>query len=278
VAIFFGIDVEYNERFVDENSNNSSVAFNLVAFSGVYVNPNSFGTFLLIFISSTLYLLGFVKSRFLSFILLILCVLSFFFLVSTLNRAAILGFVILWFMLFVFYRHKVSVIIVLVSSFAVFMSLYFVLDLEVLSSLAAKFEGSGSNGRSVIWLDALKSVKEHLFFGVGYYDYYGFSAHNSFLQVMANWGVVVFSLWFFVYFCFIVNSVLLSVFLVRVNVFSTAVVVGSILAIFARSVFSMTIAEGYNLSVMYLWILGALAAKELYGEGWVFKLSKFKSA
>lgn len=168
-------------------------------YSGVYINQNTFGIAMLIGFAISIALFydcAYRKHKYnrIQFYLilfsLIACLL---FALITLSRASLLAIGII---LFVFSYKSLNsskgliAIVFLLTASIVFLYL----NQELFDLIYHRFTAQGTSARDLIWNDALDSITKHPFTGVGEFvhirDNREYTAHNVYLQILADNGVV----------------------------------------------------------------------------------------
>lgn len=162
-------------------------------FTGVYKNPNIFGTLLGLTIILSVYLITSVKNLINKKVLIFAIILSSITLLLTASRGSILFALSSVFTYFGILRDKrVFYVVVFSSLIGLIVFNYFDAD-----SILQRFEEASLSGRDVIWEDALKKARGNLIFGIGPNQYSFFStermteisAHNYYLNNLVNIGL-----------------------------------------------------------------------------------------
>lgn len=162
-----------------------------IRYLGIFRDPNDMAMFFLINIPILLFLNQTTKNWILSKVFLALCFGMLYGIYLANSRGALVGFMALIFTYscFKYGKFKSSIIaVVLLPAVYIAMSLFRAIDTE---------EGS-AQGRIDAWYAGFQMLFYRPFFGVGkgeFYGHHGLTAHNSFVLIMAELGVVGYVLW-----------------------------------------------------------------------------------
>lgn len=184
-----------------------SAAHKVAAFPGVFFNQNSFGMLLMLFlmVSVSYVIVSFKDFGWLSKVFsLSLIMLSLFFLIKTMSRASILGFLLFLTIGFGPFLIKPRNIVYFV--FASIGVLVFVfISQEYISLLYERTINRGTSSRAEIWVAAIAAFLDSFLVGVGHFEYRGYTAHNFFLDRLASSGLFsfLFLFVFILHFCFL---------------------------------------------------------------------------
>lgn len=164
-------------------------------------NPNSLAAFMVIAIFPIIMMIIYEKNKLKKSLYVVFTLIIFFNIVFAYSRGAYVGVGVGLFCLVLFYSLKMLVVVVPVVLFAFFNSKIRERILNITSS-------SQNNLRIKVWKTALKMVKDHPVFGVGNgnfterydeyvkrypyleYGYSHFPAHNSYLKVFSELGII----------------------------------------------------------------------------------------
>jgi O-antigen ligase len=158
---------------------------------------NSVATYLIVFISITLY---YVKTK--PWFLLSTLLISFeiIMLLFTLSRAGVLSFVALlpFGLFYLYYKQKNKLTITLyLMILVIILSTIFVIKSDYFMPLYERFKDlkfSDGNGRVAIWKEGIQTFVDYPIFGKGIFarvdgDYFGFY-HNTFIHTLASLGTI----------------------------------------------------------------------------------------
>lgn len=183
---------------------NYSLSHN-TAFSGAFLNQNTFGALLLItLISMIFYKSDKANSRFLfKAMYYTLFFLALLFLVKTMSRSSIFGFAVFVIIYLLSQVFRLKGIVYLFFSATLSITILYLAQDYFLKILERTQQG-GTSHRVDIWADAYSQFTENMAFGVGNYMYNDWTAHNHFVQVLASDGIFVFlfMILFFLFFIF----------------------------------------------------------------------------
>ncbi|WP_369631378.1 MULTISPECIES: O-antigen ligase family protein [unclassified Variovorax] len=187
-----------NVNYYDYGSNElgvDSVELGALRFSGVYSNPNGLGILFSVYAALLCHYYKRARSLRAKSIYISLLIFSGIGVAATLSRAAIVAFsvvIFIYFFLFQSWRGKVYFVGFALLPLALF---FLFLSSDYLSAGLAREEVF--NNRDVIWRDALGVFEDNFFLGLGpgMYSYddghASFSAHNYYINSLANTGILV---------------------------------------------------------------------------------------
>ena len=195
--VYYGMDEARLGARVDA-INRSLQSAGYARYSGVYLNQNTFGLVLAIGlgISLALYcdytLRRFKYTKFQSYVIALVFISSLAFALITLSRASLLAiFIVLSVFSYKAIRSVKGLLAIIILFASVFAILYF--NQEVFDLIVYRFTEQGTSSRSLIWMDALGTIANYPFTGVGEFVSFvnnrGQSAHNVYLQILADNGI-----------------------------------------------------------------------------------------
>jgi len=162
-----------------------------IRYLGIFRDPNDMAMFFLINIPILIFLKKSTNNWILSNIFLLLCFGMLYGIYLANSRGALVGFMALVFTYscFRYGKFKSSITaLILLPGIYIAMSLFRAIDIE---------EGS-AQGRIDAWYAGFQMLIYRPFFGVGkgeFFGHHGLTAHNSFVLIMAELGVVGYVLW-----------------------------------------------------------------------------------
>lgn len=184
-----------------------------VSYSGLYYNPNSFGTSMasvlsLLIARFSYYLEGFIREKkfnkkiYINFLLII--IFSIFTIISS-SRNAFLSILVLFIFSFMIimggsfskkinlkiFRRKIILLLLISLILFIIFSLDFVkefIDINIIQKFQSK-SGDILDRRSLIWVTTMKEMK---LFGHGrnYFEQFGLGAHNTFISILGQYGIL----------------------------------------------------------------------------------------
>lgn len=270
VYVGFQPNFYFNDQEQLDNYTNLKFGGELIGFSGVYLNQNSFSMMLLISIISIYsYILSAVDvgRKYVNFLYLML-IASLLFLFLTMSRAAIFSLFLIFSLYFLKgYRNK--------STFYIFGSLIvvgvvlYLFFYQYIDFFINRVQSDGTSSRSEIWADAFDVFTHNMLFGVGNYKYVTpvgiqLSAHNVYLNKLASEGIIPFFFWFLailvgVYYFFKKYIFLYSK--SKVNIF----LISSFMGILVHQFFENVISNIYDpLSVFFIILLCIISSNKKY--------------
>lgn len=174
---------------------------NTLAFSGVFINQNTFGGALTVAaVSFYTGILLMKDKRFLRYILYISIFTSLIFAILTLSRATILTILIIFTLFTIRNITNKTGFYILIAALISLISLYSYLYIYI-EKFLDRVETGGSSARTDIWGDALNAFYSHPFTGVGEYYFTTAAgnklvAHNAYLSQLVNLGIFASLFWF----------------------------------------------------------------------------------
>jgi O-antigen ligase len=192
---------EQNEK-ISEISKASK--FSLLFFSGPYANKNGFAQFLVVSLTvlSLNLLVNLEAKYFEKLVCRFLIVTCLIFLLATVSRGGILAVAIIFGLYALKQLSLKKSILALAVTVPILLLIYFSIH-DIIYFIFERFDSEGIGSRQRIWKDAIDTVLENPFSGVGTYTYNNngrhLSAHNSYLQMVASNGIFVFTFWFIIH-------------------------------------------------------------------------------
>lgn len=265
IAMLSGYQPRYylnNEDLLQSYLMSSEQKQGLINFAGPYVNQNQFG--IMTFISSSILFGKYIsvlniqdifKSKKLT---LAIFLISFFLLIVTISRGAILATLIVILTL-VLKSYKSKKNLINLGLFVFFIILMTVFSNNVIDFLIERISNDGTSSRTDIWSNAISTFKDNPLFGVGYYTYSesgaSLSAHNAYIQQLASSGTIASIFWIsiFLYFFIISISILIKKKMNSKNgqlIFLSAL----ILAILVHQAFEATIIGAFHPLTILLFV------------------------
>jgi hypothetical protein len=268
----FSIPLYSNEAAVSTlNSFKSGVFF----YSGVYINQNRFGLFLLTFIPVLFMSVALYRSKAVKIFLSFACLVSLMFIFLTVSRASILGLGVFYLGVIFGLRDENKAKLIFVVSVVLGGSLLFLFsDLSTL--IFDRLSSGTTSGRTEIWSYALSQFYENPLSGVGDFSFDGLTAHNVYLQFLASWGGLVFLLWFLFY--ALAGSVCIY-YLFKRPVRDKVLVVFScsaVLSVLVHQVFETAINTPFSQASVFILLLISIVFRKAFGYQWAFKYLRFK--
>lgn len=259
IMMAFFLDLQYyTEGKGVVQSYRAQSLFGLLFFSGPYRNPNQFGAFLMVFISSLILHYRTLSVHKKSNILFLLSLsFSIFFLIFTASRASYLGtFIFLGLYIFSILKNGyIRYFTLLFFGISAFVVLFFLINGGLDFSVSQ---------RDIIWRDAFSRLGESPLVGVGAYQYSDggaeISAHNAFVQKLASWGWFVFVFWFSFYFLFLFKSGCLIFSGNRMSL-TVKTVSAAYIGVFAHQFFESALSIPMNSLSVYLCLLISFLAR-----------------
>lgn len=198
--IYIGVDIPIYRS--DGLSQGVEVDYvNTLAFSGIFINQNTFGGALTVAVVSFYTGILLIKDkRFSKYILYISIFVSLIFAILTLSRATIFTILIIFFIFTIRNITNKTGFYILSAAFISLISFYSYFY-NYIEKFLDRVETSGSSARTDIWEDALNVFYSHPFTGVGEYYFTTAAgsklvAHNAYLSQLVNLGIFASLFWF----------------------------------------------------------------------------------
>jgi len=163
-----------------------------ITYLGFFKDPNDLGTIFLMTIPLLVYLTHLSKSKVLKLTYFTLICILLYGIMLTNSRGALLGFLSLMITYFYLRYGKIKTFLLLLASLPIVLIL-----MSKFRSIDSKEESA--YGRIEAWYEGIQMLKFRPLFGVGrsnFTEHHILTAHNSEVQIMAELGIIGYSLWF----------------------------------------------------------------------------------